>query len=60
MYPGVQTNPTSWDASYAPIQTGVPTAAIAPIAAQPYVATPLAYQQQPYPTMALDSLPTYR
>jgi len=50
MYPGAQVGPTSWDASYAPVQTGVPNGMVAPIA----------YPQQAYPTMALESLPTYR
>jgi hypothetical protein len=54
-YPGAQVGPTSWDASYAPVQTGVPNTVGVPIAAQP-----IAYPQQAYPTMALESLPTYR
>lgn len=63
-YPPMQQ--TSWEASYAPVQ-GVPTTTIAPIAAQPIVTTPMAYQQaapmayqQAAPTMALESLPTFR
>ena len=58
-YPGAQMTPTGWEASYAPVQQGVPTTTIAPIAAQQMVTSPVAYQQM-QPTIALESLPTYR
>ncbi|MBI1315052.1 hypothetical protein GC176_27490 [bacterium] len=52
-YPGVA--PTSYQTGYESVQTGYP------IATQPvYTNTALAYPQPVQPTMALESLPTYR
>ena len=42
------------------IQTGYPGAAQGPVAYSPYINTQVAYPQQLQPTIAMDSLPTYR
>lgn len=52
-YPGVA--PTSYQTGYETIQSGYP------VATQPvYTNTAIAYPQPVQPTMALESLPTYR
>lgn len=57
-YPAAQ--PTGWNTGYDYSTASYPV--YSTIAAQPVVTQPtqIAYPAQPYPTMAVESLPTYR
>jgi hypothetical protein len=52
--------PTGYHQGGGTIQTGYPGAAQGPVAYSPYINTQVAYPQQLQPTIAMDSLPTYR
>ena len=57
-YPGV--GPTGWNTGVGTVQTGYPTTVQGPVAISPYPVQQVAYPQPVQPTMAMDSLPTYR
>jgi hypothetical protein len=52
--------PTGYNSGVGAIQTGYPGAIQGPVAYSPYGPAQVAYPQQLQPTIAMDSLPTYR
>lgn len=58
--PGGFPGPTGFNQGVGTIQTGYPGSIQGPVAITPYATQQVAYPQPVYPTMAMDSLPTYR